>query len=481
MTDPQTKTLLDQLAHLRRTDAFNVPALCKTGRELARQGLHKEARAAYLLCVEALRKFAQAGNVDLALFGESQVYRHFVLEQENETHYLKCFSDWRNEYAKLGRKLRDPAPFAEPAAPVIGFILLTGMVLAHTEVLFRLLGGRDRNGPQPRLYVLSCAADDFLARAAAAGVEVIQYEHATAEDEDCGKAVLWLRDRLRADRVPVAVWCSAPTWVSLVFAMRIAPVQVFWALRFHPIVAPFIDAYITYGAWDEQEKIIHKQRWTVCPMPLAVDDTLPDPAAVTALRSTLPQGFLLGTLARPEKIDSPPFLQAIAQILKANPQARYLWTGRTEHAGIARFFEAAGVSDRCHFVGWVDTRLYAAALDLFLESFPFGTGIVPYQALNAGTPLLSYFSELTIFGVNFPQALKTNESPDPERYPLLCARTPEDYVALATRLITEPEFRREVAARGQTFYKNQLADLPRYSARFFGALEQLIPGSHSRE
>ena len=33
------------------------------------------------------------------------------------------------------------------------------------------------------------------------------------------------------------------------------------------------------------------------------------------------------------------------------------------------------MADRCHFAGWVDTRLYASALDLFLETFPLGCGI----------------------------------------------------------------------------------------------------------
>jgi hypothetical protein len=36
-------------------------------------------------------------------------------------------------------------------------------------------------------------------------------------------------------------------------------------------------------------------------------------------------------------------------------------------------------------VGWVDTPLYAAILDVFLETFPLGCGITGYQAIDEGT------------------------------------------------------------------------------------------------
>ena len=48
-----------------------------------------------------------------------------------------------------------------------------------------------------------------------------------------------LRDRLAEDGVGCAVWVSIPAGASFALSMGLAPVQVFWALRFHPLSAPF--------------------------------------------------------------------------------------------------------------------------------------------------------------------------------------------------------------------------------------------------
>jgi glycosyltransferase involved in cell wall biosynthesis len=121
----------------------------------------------------------------------------------------------------------------------------------------------------------------------------------------------------------------------------------------------------------------------------------------------------------------------------------------------------------------VDTRLYAAALDLFLESFPFGTGVVPYQALGAGTPLLSYFSKMTVFGVNFWHEFPGDASANLERYPILCARTPDEYVRLANELIADADFRSRVAARGRQFFEEEMNSIPGYSKRFFDTIAEI--------
>jgi predicted O-linked N-acetylglucosamine transferase (SPINDLY family) len=291
----------------------------------------------------------------------------------------------------------------------------------------------------------------------------------------------WLRERLREDRIGVCVWVSSPLWASFALPMRLAPVQVFWALRFHPLAVPGMDGRITYGSPRERERILDGHAWRVCPVPLGMDATPPDAQAVAALKRELPPGFLLGTLARPEKIASPPFLECVTRILQAHPQARYLWAGRDEHAGIAEFFRSRGVADRCHFVGWVDTRLYAAALDLFLESFPLGTGVVPYQALGAGTPLLSYFAPTTVFGVSFWHEFPDEVPRDLERYPLACASSPDDYVRLANELIADSSRRARVAARGKQFFIEQLADSPDCAKRFAETIAafaaERLPGS----
>lgn len=483
--------LLHKLQLILHSKPLNIRAICEIGHTLGQLGRTHESRKCYGIAVEALHTAAKAGDVERALGFEYLIYAAFVKTVEDEQHYYRCFADWKNELAGMGRRLRDPAPLSVDDAEGVGFVLQTGALLGHTEVLLRLLEARPRqegHGHDPRVYVLGDLESQFVGRCRGMGIEVVPVAREMSRGMGPGTTLpwkdrfLWLRKRFREDSIRTSVWVSAPTMVAFAYAMRIAPVQIFWALRFHPIAAPYIDGYITYGGRHERERVFGKQVWQVCPMPLAIDATLPDPRAVAELREQLPKGFLMGTLARPEKIDSKPFLNSVVGILKANPQARYLWTGRQEHAGIAGLFRSEGVGDRCHFVGWVDTRLYAAALDLFLESFPFGTGIVPYQALAAGVPLLSYFSEMTIFGVNFSREYPDGNPENLDRHPILCARTPEEYVQLANRLIADADFRSNVASRGQQFFREELDNLPYYSKRFFETIEAVATNaSRSRQ
>jgi hypothetical protein len=262
--------------------------------------------------------------------------------------------------------------------------------------------------------------------------------------------------------------------------MRLAPVPIFWALRFHPLAAPYIDGYITWGAADEVTRRHGSQDWQVVPVPFAIEEARPARSEIDELRRRFPEPLLLGTLAREDKINSAPFLEAVSKILGANPQAGFLWTGRQEHPAVAETFRAAGVAQRCHFVGWVDTRLYAAALDVFLDTFPHGCGVTSYQAFAAGTALLSYLDPYTIFGTHFwKHALAGGGTaaapmlPSPDEHPILCARDKEEYVELAGRLIADTAWRARIGARGHDFFLGEAASNRGYAERFFATVARI--------
>ncbi|HEX4333709.1 MAG TPA: glycosyltransferase [Usitatibacter sp.] len=477
---PQGEASRDEIA--ARLDAalaarpadFN--AICQLGSAAQRLGMAAHAARALAKTSQFIVDMSRSGNVELALQAESAVYHAFVRSYEIEEHYENAFSVWREPMAALGRSRAAVPP--RPATRTIGFVLPSGVLLGHTEVLFRLLEARDAT-VDARIYVFGGCNADFLERARKLGVAVISYPESRTGGAAVGYVprLEWLRERMREEGVATAVWVSAPVVATFAFAMRIAPVQVFWTLRYHPVRLPEIDGYITYGSWSESERVFHGQAWTVCPVPLALDPRLPPPADVAALRSRFPEKCLLGTLAREEKIHSADFLASVVEILRRHPECGYLWTGQSRHAGIDEAFRAGGVHERCHFVGWVDTPLYAAALDLFLETFPLGCGITGYQALAAGVPLLSFALPNTVFGMQYWRELMdkagtpanmTREMLD--AYPVLCARDGAEYAALASRLVGDPAFRAEWQAREARFFAEEIAGIARYSRRFFDTL-----------
>lgn len=424
----------------------------------------------------------RAGDVDRALQYETLIYLSFVTAVEAEQHYYRCFADWKDDLAALGRRFRDPAALAEPGSDRVAFFLHTGFLLGHNEVLLKLLEARPRHGPlaaQPSVYVLEAFDPAFVERCRAAGVEVVLVQEAMqAHGRPAGylERLVWLRERFRADRVGVCVWVSVPTVAAFALSMRLARVQIFWALRFHPVSGPYIDGYITWGASNETTRRFGKQQWQVVPMPLAVDAAPPPRPETENLRRGFPENVLLGTLARTEKIDSAPYLRAVADILAANPQAGFVWTGRSEHSGIAGFFRDAGVASRCHFAGWVDTKLYASALDVFLDTFPVGSGVTSLQAMGLGVPLLSYLGPNTIFGTYYWSQLPSPALGAPDEYPILCARDADEYVALAGKLIAEPEWRAAIGQRGEAFYREEMQKNAAYAERFFETVSRIAAG-----
>jgi predicted O-linked N-acetylglucosamine transferase (SPINDLY family) len=206
-------------------------------------------------------------------------------------------------------------------------------------------------------------------------------------------------------------------------------------------------------------------------VPLAGDPAaVADPAA-KELRASYDADVVLGTLARTEKLNSAPFLSAVAQVLRANPRAIWLWTGREMHPAIEAHMRAAGVARQCRFVGWIDTALYASSLDIFLESFPVGCGTTGYQALRAKIALLSYLSETTIYGMHFGDAPVA--ASERLQHPVLCADSPQQYFDLANKLVVDAVFRHEVALRGHQFYLSEIGKLAAYTQRFFGSITRV--------
>ena len=475
--------LLAACRHHLRAGTENIEIFCELGQRLRSAGREQEARRCYKRSVELLLAAARRGDADLALHIEQGIYLHFVRPVETEEHYYRCFSDWRDDMARLGRRLRVPANYQAADPAQVAFILMGGQRLGHSEVLLRYLTAYLREGERrvtPVIYTLHECTREFTEMCARAGVRLVSLvdERPDLRNAGTGRRLHGLRERLASDRIACAVWVSVPTGVSFAFSLGLAPVQILWALRFHPVAGPYIDGYLTYGSPGERERRFGKQSWRVVPTPLAIETPRIDAEHARRERARFSEAFLFGTVAREDKIRSPAFLAAVAAILKACPEAGYVWTGRDRPPEIEGFFHAQGVAGRCHFAGWVDAPLYAGILDVFLETFPLGCGVTGYQALGAGTPLLSYLEENTVFGMQYWHTLKAggvaSRPVDLSAFPILCAATPEDYVALACRLASDRAFRASVGERGRTYFEREKDLGVSHANAFFRAIEEVI-------
>lgn len=162
---------------------------------------------------------------------------------------------------------------------------------------------------------------------------------------------------------------------------------------------------------------------------------------------------------------SPEMCQAIADILKSCPKAHYAPMGEIkDQQRFMDFFAKHGVEERVHFLGSKSNpSQYARSMHMYLNEFPFGSGLAILDAMAAGCPVVSMYDPEgvpqaryagTYFGVD--RVIKTNKI--------------EDYVNLACRLIQDPNLYHEWSEHAKMQYE-KLADVEAYAEKFRNLLE----------
>lgn len=427
-------------------------------------------------------------EMDLAIALEDEVYGCYVRATETEAHFAAAMARIEPLFTKAGRDWRaslKPLPMPELARPYrVGFFIHRASMLAHVEVLLNALKGYRALDDQPFEPIVYCFIGDHpeMERTLAAlNVPLVKLHERFPETENSTwDRLLRLREQVAEDGVQEIVWISLVVMLPLVFGMRIAPVQTWFAMKYRNFRQPDIDGYLTGSALTKYGTVAG-QRFRM--LQLGVDDWY-DPALEAeseAIRAEFAGCTILMTVGRAEKMLDPAYLAAVADLLKTHPDTVFLWAGREPLAPIVEAFEAAGVSDRTRFIGWVNTRLYAQVADIFLDSFPFPCTFTLFQAMAAGKPVVIYDSpeamQTGLWGVIQP-LLEGREGSEAERAdiaalvgdrasPLISvARDPADYRRLASRLIEDAGARSAAGEASRAFIARFLSD-PRSMGRSF--------------
>ncbi|MFZ5530809.1 MAG: hypothetical protein ACOY4U_07150 [Pseudomonadota bacterium] len=459
-------------------------------------GFHKSStydnleRIHYGYALPMLRWSLAQGAFDHALALEVQCYEHFVKQRETEDHFRQKLNEWVPDMLAAGRRLRIrlpplPAP-VEGGRQRIGFFIHNASTLAHIEALINVLDGYQQLADKPFDPIIYCFGGEDAAmqqRFRQIGVPVILLDKEYPETKDSFYSRLTrLRDRLHADGVSCLVWVSLAIMMPLAFAMRVAPVQIWWSMKYHGLGFDEIDGYVTSGSFSRTE-IKQGRVWRAGRLQVSGrhDPSLrPEADAIVAQYRP---AKILGTLARHELIRSPRFLDAVIAILQRNPNAIFLWTGREEAADISGRFRDAGVIGQTRFLGWVNIKVYAQVLDVFLDTFPFGCGFTVLDTMAAGTPAVFMAADPQSEDPSYDRILwsmidgKTGTAEDTALARGILADKDgailfqhaidsEDYVARATRLLHDSEYAKAVGDAEQRFMDAMMSN-PSQSARDF--------------
>jgi glycosyltransferase involved in cell wall biosynthesis len=432
---------------------------------------------------------------------EQIVYEIHVKQLESEEHFARSVARWKDAMRAAGARFAARLPRTPRAAPQalarVAFFIENITGLAHVQMTLDLIEG-NASLPAPRfaphVFCLNGEPEAIRRmRDTGVSVEILCPSSSRAE---LVPALATLQRRLAEIGADALVWVSLVVTMPFAFAMRLAPAQIWWAMKYHSLDMPEIDGYLTSGGLEGGTKSIGGRTWLAAPV-ASRQWTAPGKAAeAAAVRSALgPARVVFGSFGREEKLDSAPFLDAVARILRAVPDSLFLWTGRGRHPGIQRHLESAGVAGRCRFIGWVDTKLYAQVIDVFLDSFPFPCGFTLYEAAAAGKPAVLFSSAASAdTGANAligPLLDQGDPARDAARLARsifhsggedlsLRTRSAEDYVAVAVRAGTDEGFRKRAGEAYRRFVESFLADRARAAQIYAGHFDAVIAAARAR-
>lgn len=112
----------------------------------------------------------------------------------------------------------------------------------------------------------------------------------------------------------------------------------------------------------------------------------------------------LATLGRNEKIAQLPYLKLIRRLLQKDSRLIFHWTGRKHDYRVVKFFEDHGLSQRIIFHGYVTPFDYLKKIDIYLDTFPFGSGETFVSAGFMGLPIIAMNSP---YEANFTNLIKS--------------------------------------------------------------------------
>lgn len=397
------------------------------------------------------------GDSDSACRLEAYVYGHLIKHFEDPAHYERCFAAIDGVLHAIGRRRAGTPP---PAAPLPArrllfffhnmkdelahLVLLADVLDAHLAgdpsdaVAIGVVGVTDAE-PAPRLRALRDRHGIALHALPPGATETV-YDQAL--------------DVMRAEGYDRLVVVAAPIGLSYLSGRLGTGALAWWSMKFELGCFEHLDVRCSFVSGYRRERQVNGRTWHEAAPLMAVERIAPSgtPQPTVALARQR-HATLFYSINREEKIRNPLFLDMVARVLEAVPDAGFIWTGRNAPPEVDAFFAQRGLGDRHHFAGWVTPDDLVAGADIFLDT-PVLSGTVAARAALDGRPVVTLaesHSWMNFFwpawqaqaaqfqGSELAQAIASIEaaglhleSPDPEQY-----------VEQAVRLARDPALRRE--------------------------------------
>lgn len=167
------------------------------------------------------------------------------------------------------------------------------------------------------------------------------------------------------------------------------------------------------------------------------------------------------------KVAGSGYLNTLVEVLKRFPDHYHLLAGAGDVKAIRAHLHSADVLSRVRFLGHMaDVAPILNAVDVYLASYPHSGGHSILEAMGAGKPVVV---------LGYPSDSHYNSGAELVGFPELIARNESDYIAIADRLIRNPELRAKHSAATLDRFRSEFlpASLGSNYARFLSKLQTL--------
>ncbi|UOD35536.1 hypothetical protein DSN97_04220 [Deferribacteraceae bacterium V6Fe1] len=228
--------------------------------------------------------------------------------------------------------------------------------------------------------------------------------HSTVKDIEYGvhyyshiEKALKLREKIIEDDIDVLIMGNNWSYPIFLYGTRTAPKQIYWCHGAFEFDVPGIDKRITHipeGSPMHQNDIPF-ERFQLRQSDIFFQEEVEENKKKAAeIRKKFPEDvIILGSIGRLIKLEGEGYLEAVAEIMKQNPDTIYLACGTGGTENIKKKIKELGIADRFYFEGWVDPAIYAHVIDVYLNTFPdpSGEALVEYKKYRADGQSVSLY------------------------------------------------------------------------------------------
>lgn len=440
----------------------------------------------------------------MALELEFRLYTEFVKRWEEESHFRMVYQSLvphlrglinsaRTDLHRIrssNTKLRsDP----NRQIPLVFFIIHMESELAHIQSLLRYLEAytefrNELDSINPVVVSLDGSNPGLRARLQSMNVPLVSLGDHTNKQQDGYNKMLNLAELCRENQPEAIIFVSIVMWMTSYFAARMAATQLWWTMKYHSFSSPDVDGYLC-GSPDGEPREIGGNQWETAPFggkDWFAPELMPQASIIRAEMRNWKTVF--GSIGREEKLRDPAFLDVVCGVLDANPDAIFLWTGMRRDESIQHFFYTRGLSERTRFIGWVNTKLYAQVIDVYLDSFPFPGGYTVYESMAAKKPVVMmrldypgvglqnnvsryYFAEHRE-GIHGEIQTLFRKTEDKIYYPLASDKL--EYIAFASRFADDLTLRSIVGSINAQFVDRYLSNPRGMASGYTRAIKKFI-------